>query len=598
MARSPISIAALVGSGVISGGVVPPSINWPGSLSPQSYPAAVMAEPSLIAYWPLDDAATATAFADAKGGRSAVIQNKGTGVLLEQVSAMPGNAAKATKFVSASSGNGLLSVSDSTAFDFDGTSPFSIEAFVVPTVTRSGGTVVQALFAKQDATGKGTKLEIRWDGSAATRARFSIVNTNNTNAAVLQGMTTDFQNSQPYLITVTYDGSKNTNGMAIRTNGQQESVSGGNIANNLTGSTANTGQASVGSLNNTAQFNNSLMQGVAIFGDKQAPGPAHYRAGLAAGRQPLAVFTGRRKFILDTDDNTDVDDQAALAIAGYGHLAQLIEILAVVASSSNDYTAPCIEATLKHWGISPAIGAYKGSALPATSVFTQQVASRFGFTGKTRADYVDAVTTLRMVLASQADNSVEMAAIGALTNYSALRQSPADGISPLTGQQLIAAKVKRLWVMGSAFPDTTGLLAGNAESNMSKDPAAAKDVFDNWPTEILCHGYEVGYNVFCGPPADADPLTNPIKYSFDLYGGTGQLTNGERQAWDPLLILHAIVGDVAGFQTGGLRGTNTVNASTGVNVWSMTAGNTSYAFKRIANSVFRDNLNTILAAMK
>jgi purine nucleosidase len=590
------------GSAGVLGNASLPTIAWSGSASPTTYPTAVLAEPNLLGFWPLDDASAATSFADAKGNRPAVIQNKGTGALLQQSAQMSGNSALSTRFVSASSGAGLVSVSDSAAYDFDGTTPFSIEVFVVPNITRSGGSTAYALCGKQSQTSPfpGWQLQLRWDGTSATRIELTLINNSASNIAQLRGMTTDLANGTGYHVIVTYDGTKNTNGINFYVDGVFQSKTGGNIANSLTGSIANSAQLSIASRNNALQFVNATMQDVAVYTDAESAGARLYRAGLAAGRSPLAPLTGDEIYIHDSDLNTDVDDVAEFAVWCYLIRKYGTRLRAVTICSENDYSAPCAEALLAHRGITGIpIGAYQGSGvLPSTSPYTQQVASRFGFGSKTKADYSDPVTVMRTVLAAAADNSVVLSGTGSLTNFSALRQSAGDGIDARTGAQLIAAKVKRFIFCGGDYPDSS-LPAGGYESNFHKDITATQDVFDNWVGEIVCDGYSVGHNVYCGPPSSADPLTNPWKYAFDLFQtATGQLVNGEREAWGPLHVLYSVLGDIVGLQTGGLRGTNTISGVDGSNVWGMTSGNTSWVFKRASNATLKANLNTILAAIR
>ena len=68
----------------------------------------------------------------------------------------------------------------------------------------------------------------------------------------------------------------------------------------------------------------------------------------------------------------------------------------------------------------------------------------------------------------------------------------APPISPLSGRDLIARKVKMLVAMGGGYPSRIG------ETNLSGDPASAQNVAANWPTKIVWSGYEVGDAVHTG----------------------------------------------------------------------------------------------------
>ena len=67
---------------------------------------------------------------------------------------------------------------------------------------------------------------------------------------------------------------------------------------------------------------------------------------------------------------------------------------------------------------------------------------------KSSSDVADAVTTYRSALASAADGTVAIAAIGFATNLEALLRSPPDATSHLNGTELVARKVRVTWRRG------------------------------------------------------------------------------------------------------------------------------------------------------
>src|SRR5947209_14449927 len=86
-----------------------------------------------------------------------------------------------------------------------------------------------------------------------------------------------------------------------------------------------------------------------------------------------------------------------------------VNVLALIVSSIYDYSAPCAQAIATYYGHpSVPIGADKG-AIPSSyaatySYYAQQVANQFGYPGKTRFYYPDAVTVYRQALAGAADH--------------------------------------------------------------------------------------------------------------------------------------------------------------------------------------------------
>jgi hypothetical protein len=265
-------------------------------------------------------------------------------------------------------------------------------------------------------------------------------------------------------------------------------------------------------------------------------------------------------------------------------------ILAVITDSANAYSAPAAKAFLNYFGKgSTPIGAYQGSTpsgAAAGSPYTQTITNNFGAPGDTRSNYPNATTTYRQVLAAAANDSVVIVDTGFFEPLEQLLQTPADGISSLTGAQLVAQKVKRLVVVAGIYP--SGL-----EYNMQQDPGGANYVFANWPTEIVSVGIELGNTVFTAPPSSESTTTNPVAQAF--YLASSLLTNGQRQAWGQLGILYGIRGLSTNFNVLGLLGTNAVNGTTGANSWTQTPNsNQSYLGKVTSDSALENILNPLL----
>ena len=307
-----------------------------------------------------------------------------------------------------------------------------------------------------------------------------------------------------------------------------------------------------------------------------------------------AVSTAPR-YIVGTDFAGDPDDALAFDVVLDAHKGGVINLIGVVADSSLETSAPGVKAMLKAHGY-PAIPvyAYQGSAGAYNDNYSGQLRDRFGTPGETRAAYADDVTGYRTLLAGAPDGSVKIIGLGALTSLSRLLNSPADGISPLTGRQLVAAKVINLTQVGGNFPSS----GTTPEYNLSRDIAASQNVYTNWPTPIIAHGFEPGSSVLSGPPYGADPQIDPAKYAFDLGQSVGYLSgNLKRSSWDPLAAHYAIYGPRTAYGFGGQNGTMTIDAQ-GNNVWSASpAGNVSYVSRIASTSALGRELDRIAAAV-
>lgn len=297
-------------------------------------------------------------------------------------------------------------------------------------------------------------------------------------------------------------------------------------------------------------------------------------AGLARteGKEPPHAVN----IILDSDMTNDADDVGDHAVLwGLADCGEA-KVLALIMSSPNDYSAATAEVLARHFrhGEVP-IGAYQGSTpsdySAVTSAYTKELAEEFGFSGKTRAKYPDAVTVYREALASAPDHSVTIVAGGFYEPLRALLESRPDRFSALDGAQLVAGKVARLVSAAGVFPDS----GKQSEHNFAMDPDGASFVFAHWPTEIVSFGTEAGWDVVTGPKASANPTHDPVKRAYDLYCQNGQYCAAVTPAWTQIAILYAVRGGLGPlFSMAGTNGSTVVSDSKqpvpGRNVWTQT----------------------------
>ena len=109
---------------------------------------------------------------------------------------------------------------------------------------------------------------------------------------------------------------------------------------------------------------------------------------------------------------------------------------------------------------------------------------------KTPEQIEDPVTLYRRTLAAQPDRSVTVLSLGFATELAKLLDSPADDISPLTGRELVARKVKYFSVMAGSFG-----VKKRAEYNVINDIPAARKFFAECPSPIVLTPFEIGKQV-------------------------------------------------------------------------------------------------------
>ena len=179
--------------------------------------------------------------------------------------------------------------------------------------------------------------------------------------------------------------------------------------------------------------------------------------------------------------------------------------------------------------------------------------------------------------------------------YDLLHSGP-DAVSPLTGLQLVAQKVRRAVIAAGRFPDS----GSSPEGNLANDPDSASYVVANWPTEIVWVGYDEGWNVMTGPASTTNPATNPIALAYYLQCQNGTYCANNSPAWTQIALLYAVRGGLnTNFTVGGLDGSTVVWDSTtavpGRSIWSQTPDRQqSYLQKAMSATAMAAILNPLV----
>ncbi len=265
------------------------------------------------------------------------------------------------------------------------------------------------------------------------------------------------------------------------------------------------------------------------------------------------------RIIVDTGVGVGIDDLGALGVLHALADAGDAEVLAAMVSVGGDADAgPTVDAVNTYFGRPDIpIGIVSGPAPSEESRYTAQLAADFP---NDLGDAAPAVDLYRRVLADQPDDSVTIVSTGFLTNLADLLASPADEISELTGEQLVAAKVRRWVAMGGGYPDSA-VSPGGPEFNFANDVTAVQRAVSGWPTPAVFSGFEVGAPIMTGAVLQTEtPPENPIREGYRLYGG---LDN--QSSFDLTAILAAVRGTSDGvFEL--CRGVNVVGAD-GSTTW-------------------------------
>ena len=257
------------------------------------------------------------------------------------------------------------------------------------------------------------------------------------------------------------------------------------------------------------------------------------------------------RVIFDTDLGFDCDDAGALALlhrlADYGE-ATLLATMSVV---GDPQSAAALGVINGYYGRPETpVGAYQGDRWPdarpywynAPTDFLRPLTSEYESSVNHKNEVPDAVALYRQILAAQPDYSVTVVATGFPLNLANLLASSADASSSLTGQALVAQKVKQLVYMGSRVDYGEAELRPdfNLGDGPYKDGRSAQKVLSEWPTDIVFATGDVGDAIKTGESLRAQLPENPVARVYDLFPGTD--ARGERASWDLTAALYAVRG--------------------------------------------------------
>ncbi len=266
------------------------------------------------------------------------------------------------------------------------------------------------------------------------------------------------------------------------------------------------------------------------------------------------------KIIFDSDMGPDYDDVGALTMLHAFADSGKAEILATMASNRYELVATSLDVINTYFSRpSIPIGSPKthGVNIGCGQHWTDSLASSFPHKLDSTAQAQDAVLLYRQILSSQPDTSLVIVTVGFLTNLNDLLLSQPDYISPLSGKELVVKKVKKWVAMAGKFPE-------GSEFNVKEDSVSSKYVFENWPTQVILSGFEIGDIIFTGKDLIKTNLKSPAKMAFKIAMNFSKEDLNGRQSWDETAVLTAVKGvDFAFDQVKGLM----IAEPSGYNKW-------------------------------
>jgi inosine-uridine nucleoside N-ribohydrolase len=159
--------------------------------------------------------------------------------------------------------------------------------------------------------------------------------------------------------------------------------------------------------------------------------------------------------------------------------------------------------------------------------------------------YEEAVEMYRRILSEQADGSVVIVTVGFSTTMAQLLQSQPDKYSSLSGEELVAKKVKYFSIMAGEF-----VQKDFREYNIWNDLEASKYFFDHSPRPMVIVPWTLGDQIQYPGKSIAEDFTwsdNPMVEGYKAYLEMPY----DRQTWDVISAFYACHPDFEGFSLSG-----------------------------------------------
>jgi pyrimidine-specific ribonucleoside hydrolase len=319
-----------------------------------------------------------------------------------------------------------------------------------------------------------------------------------------------------------------------------------------------------------------------LFGNVISQSGFVKQSGFAPKGYPLQI-------IFDTDFGPDYDDVGAITILHAFADSGWVRILATIASSKHKNIAAAINVFNTYFnrpGIPIGVVSGPAVALSDHQHWTDTVIRRYPHKIKSNAEVPDAMILYRKILASQPDHSVTIITVGFLTNLANLLNSGPDSISVMNGYELVKNKVSNLVCMGGRFPK------GN-EFNLAQDVPATRKVLEDWPTNILFSGFEIGQKIHTGLPLvqDTHIRNSPVKDVFSLCIPLAKEDSAGRMSWDETAVLVAIRGwqPYYNIETG-----NCSILNDGTNEWNPGGNHQARLIEKVSPAIVQEQINRLI----
>ncbi|MBQ9371976.1 MAG: nucleoside hydrolase [Thermoguttaceae bacterium] len=259
------------------------------------------------------------------------------------------------------------------------------------------------------------------------------------------------------------------------------------------------------------------------------------------------------KIIFDTDIGGDIDDAFALALLHVFANRGVCELLGVTITNNDVAAANYVAAFNANYGRPEIPVGYSSDCPDQDDRYPTSITTKTDANGKLLYpipegfEPQDAVLLLRKLLANAKDGEIVIAQVGSSYNLAKFLESGPDDISLLSGKELARRKVRLVSVMGGAFviDKTAEAYREHKEWNIKCNIPAAQKFVQEWPTDIVFSGYEVGDRIRMQPinlKRDYKGRARIARDSFEFWTkvNTNEGFNHRRPTWDLTSVLFVL----------------------------------------------------------
>ncbi len=291
-----------------------------------------------------------------------------------------------------------------------------------------------------------------------------------------------------------------------------------------------------------------------------------------------------RTFILGTDWWTDCDDAVALRLLLRSVKAGKIRLAGIGINACMEHSVTSMDGFLAKEGVNDIpIGIDLAATDYGGNKKYQAGLAPYATRYRCNEDAEDAVRLYRRILA-EAEEKVDILEIGFLNVIAGALESGPDDISPRTGMELFAEKVRMIWSMAGKWDEPGGKEYNFCCTPRTSRPAAV--LCDKCPVPITFLGWEIGHDVISGTGLQDDVLYQVMKDHGSQNG---------RSSWDPMTALLAVTGDAAEAGYSLVRGKATVDPETGANWFAEDPdGLHCYVVRNYEPAWYADKINAIV----